>query len=128
MATTPEIPCPHGALKHVFHEPSRMAIVTTLCAREDGCTFGELKTQCGLTDGNLNRHLNALVENGMVQCRKITRRSRGCTQVEVTDTGREQFVAYLRSLEDVLRYTACALAGQEELDGRSWLWSLAAAK
>lgn len=122
MATTPE--SPYAALKRLFHEPHRMALVTALCAHDEGCTFGELKAQCDLTDGNLNRHLKALAEAGVVRSRKVTRPARGCTRIRVTNKGREQFMAYLQSLEDVLRHTARALAAQEPVENNGWLWQV----
>ena len=48
---------PFEALERIFHEPSRMAIMSALCAADGGLTFNELKERCALTDGNLNRHL-----------------------------------------------------------------------
>ncbi len=122
MANTPEPP--YDALKRLFHEPHRMAIVTALCARDEGCTFGELKAQCDLTDGNLNRHLKALTEAAVIRVRKDNRRARSCTRIRMTNEGREQFMAYLQSLEAVLRHTARALAAQESVENNGWLWQL----
>ena len=45
------------ALERVFHEPSRMAILSALCTVRGGMPFTELRDRCGLTDGNLSRHL-----------------------------------------------------------------------
>ena len=59
-------PEPHApdALERLFHEPSRLAIMSALAAAERaGLTFTELKEQCRLTDGNLNRHLAALEDS-----------------------------------------------------------------
>ena len=51
---------PYEALERIFHEPSRLAIMSELCAVHQGLAFNELKERCGLTDGNLSRHLAAL--------------------------------------------------------------------
>ena len=124
MITRTHDPLPHTALKGVFHEPSRMAIVTMLCGSEDGCTFAELKAQCGLTDGNLNRHLKALAEADAVRLLKTERRTRPCTIVFITDTGREHFLAYLRTLEQILRNTAETLSAKETIANQPFLWNI----
>ena len=119
---------PYAALKRLFHEPSRMAIVTVLCGREEGCTFNELKTACTLTDGNLNRHLKALADAGAVEIKKVTRASRYCTRVKVTSAGRYQFIDYLRSLEEVLRHASRSLAAQDgRQEQKEWPWPVVAA-
>ena len=46
-------------LKRIFHEPSRMAIISALC-REETLTFNQLKEECELTFGNLSSHLKIL--------------------------------------------------------------------
>lgn len=114
---------PYEGLKRVFHEPSRMAIVTALCGAEDGLTFGDLKQQCVLTDGNLNRHLKALSEARAIKVEKIYRGKRHYTQVSVTDTGRAHFLDYLRALEDILRQTARTLAAEESLAKAQVMWN-----
>ena len=45
-----------NALERIFHEPNRLAIMSTLCAADEGLAFTDLRDACGLTDGNLNRH------------------------------------------------------------------------
>lgn len=47
-------------LDRVFHERGRLAICSMLVAKPDGVSFTQLQESCGLTDGNLNRHLHAL--------------------------------------------------------------------
>jgi DNA-binding MarR family transcriptional regulator len=113
---------PYTGLKRVFHEPSRMAIMASLCGAEDGLAFGELKTQCALTDGNLNRHIKALVDAGAVLVVKEPSARRARTMVYITDRGREHFVEYLRALENVLRRTAETLAAEENIAKTPALW------
>ncbi len=117
---------PYSALKRVFHEPSRMAIMTSLCGAENGLAFGELKNQCVLTDGNLNRHLKALADAGAVTVVKKQRATRLRTMIYITDAGREHFVDYLRALEDVLRRTAETLAAEENVAKTPLLWHVPA--
>lgn len=117
---------PYAALKGVFHEPSRMALMTALCAAEDGLSFSDLKERCALTDGNLNRHLKALVEVGAARIIKRADQSRTRTFVYITDTGRLQFVDYLRTLEDALRQTAETLASEESIERKRSVWHVPA--
>lgn len=104
---------PYGNLKRTYHEPNRLAIMTVLCGATSSLSFAELKTACGLTDGNLNRHLKALSAESAVRVSKETIRSRPCTRITVTELGRRQFVDYLETLETVLQQTAKTLAAQE---------------
>ncbi len=113
---------PYSALKRVFHEPSRLAIMTALCGAEDGLAFGDLKAQCALTDGNLNRHLKALTDAAAVLVAKEQSASRSRTMVYITDTGREHFVDYLHALELVLRRTAETLTAEESIAKMPALW------
>ena len=108
---------PYDGLEKLFHEPKRLAIVSMLCTAKDGASFAEMKRSCGLTDGNLNRHLNTLEQAGAVRLVKESRRSRPQTFAHLTPTGREQFNAYLRALEGALKLAVDAL--QTEADSRS---------
>jgi len=97
---------PYEAIKTIFHEPSRLAIVSALCNAADGLSFNELKEECDLTDGNLSRHLKALEEQRAVRIKKTFVRSKPLTTVFLTDRGREHFLGYLQALEEVLKKAA----------------------
>ena len=112
---------PYAALRRVFHEPSRMAIVTALCAHQKGLSFGDLKRNCTLTDGNLNRHLKTLADAQAVRVTKVPHGTRECTMVRMTENGKECFLDYLKALEDVLRHTSVALA-EERVEKPAMLW------
>jgi DNA-binding transcriptional ArsR family regulator len=90
-------------LERSIHEPARLALVTTLCAEEGGLGFQELKTECGLTDGNLSRHLKVLEEAGIVRLHKAGRGRSSRTRVSMTAAGRDAFMNYLHSLEKLLQ-------------------------
>jgi len=96
-------------LERIFHEPSRMAIMSALCAAEDGLTFTELKDSCGLTDGNLSRHLKTLEEFGAVRTEKAFVALKPRTTVRLTTAGLARFREYLDALEDVLEKARKAL-------------------
>lgn len=104
-------------LKRVFHEPSRLAIMSALAATDDGLTFTELKEECDLTDGNLSRHLKTLEENGMIAIDKSFVGAKPRTTVQITNDGRQSFVEYLDALANVLLKASDALGRPAE--GRS---------
>lgn len=89
-------------LEKSIHEPARLALVTTLCSEADGLGFQELKSVCGLTDGNLSRHLKVLQDAGIIQVHKAGRGRRSRTRVVMTPAGKDAFLKYLYSLEKVL--------------------------
>jgi predicted ArsR family transcriptional regulator len=74
-----------------------------LVARGAGLSFTELADMCGLTDGNLNRHLHALAEMHIVQLSRVRGNGRPTTVVRITKSGRARFLAYVDELETVIR-------------------------
>ncbi len=101
---------PFAALSRVMHEPNRLALISALAGAVDGLSFGELKGICDLTDGNLNRHLKALEEEGIVAQRKeASGGGRPRTTINLTPSGRRRFVKYLETLEEVLAQAAAAV-------------------
>jgi DNA-binding transcriptional ArsR family regulator len=101
-------------LDRLFHERARLGIVTSLAGNPDGLAFGELKRLCGLTDGNLSRHLSALDEAGYVSMSKDRGGRRPVTMCRLTTTGRERFVSYLAALETALKEGTRAAAETEQ--------------
>jgi DNA-binding HxlR family transcriptional regulator len=104
---------PFQTIKGVFHEPNRLAILSSLCNAENGLSFNELREECELTDGNLSRHLKALEEARVIRIRKTFAKSRPLTTVYITERGRERFVEYLQALEEVLVKAAEAIKTEE---------------
>ncbi len=92
-----------ASLERLFHEPNRLAILSALCAARDGLTFTELRDACRLTDGNLNRHLKALEEDGVVRIRKAFVDAKPRTTVSLTRDGLARFSLYLDALAAVLQ-------------------------
>jgi predicted ArsR family transcriptional regulator len=90
-------------LDRVFHERGRLAICSTLVAHPDGVSFTQLQEVCALTDGNLNRHLHALAEEGIVATERRTGSGRPQTKVSITKAGRNRFLAYIDALEAIVR-------------------------
>jgi DNA-binding HxlR family transcriptional regulator len=110
MATTTDNP--FAALQRVLHEPHRLALVSALAPAVDGLSFNELKGACDLTDGNLNRHLKALEDEGIISQRKAADKGRPRTTVTLTPTGRKRFVKYLETLEEVLVQAAASVGAE----------------
>jgi DNA-binding MarR family transcriptional regulator len=98
----------YEGLDRVIHERARLSLLTSLITHPGGVSFVELKRLCGLTDGNLARHLQVLEENGMVQMTKDGGGARALTTARITGSGRKRYVEYLAILEQVVRDAAAA--------------------
>jgi len=107
----------YEGLDRVIHERARLGILTSLAARKKDVSFGDLKQLCGLTDGNLNRHLKVLEEEKMVQVLKTTARNRPQTVCRITVAGRTRFVQYLATLEKVVKDAAVLMEGNALPEG-----------
>lgn len=96
-------PFAYEGLERLFHERGRLAVCTCLIAHPSGMRFRALQEACGLTDGNLNRHLHALAETGIVGLERSTGHGRPTTIVTISDPGRARFLAYIDELAAVVR-------------------------
>jgi len=96
-------PFAYSGLERIFHERGRLAVCTCLIAHPDGMRFSDLQDACGLTDGNLNRHLHALAEMKIVGLVRHRGDGRPVTIARITKSGRERFLAYIDELESVVR-------------------------
>ena len=113
---TDEAPFAFAGLDRLFHERARLGIVTSLAGHPQGLAFADLKRLCGLTDGNLNRHLQVLEEAGYVIVEKDHDGRRPRTRCRLSDLGRSRFVGYLEALEQVLQAaTSAARIDQDAL-------------
>ena len=101
MTETP--PNAFPGLDRTLHEKARLGILTALVGRPKGLSFTDLMTLCALTNGNLSRHLSVLEEGGIVRIAKGYEGNRPQTVVQMTASGRKQFLDYLGELERVLR-------------------------
>lgn len=98
----------YEGLDRVIHERARLSLLTSLVSNASGVTFVDLKLLCGLTDGNLNRHLQVLEREGLVEVSKGHDRNRPQTVCRITSTGRKRFLEYLSTLEQVVKDAAKA--------------------
>jgi DNA-binding transcriptional ArsR family regulator len=103
----------YESLERIFHEPNRLAIMSALCRSHEGLTFTELKQECGLTDGNLSRHLKALEESGAVTIKKSFVGAKPQTAVILASKGRQQFLHYLEALEQALKQAAASVRAEK---------------
>jgi DNA-binding MarR family transcriptional regulator len=98
----------YDGLDRVIHEKARLSALTSLVAHPKGLVFGDLKQMCGLTDGNLSRHLQVLEEAGLIAIEKGYDRNRPQTICRITAEGRKRYLDYLKVLEQVVRDAANA--------------------
>src|SRR6202008_940316 len=101
----------YDGLDRVIHERARLSVLTSLVAHPKGLVFGDLKQMCGLTDGNLSRHLQGLQEAGLVAIEKGYEHNRPQTVCRLTPFGRQRYLEYLEVLEQVVRDAAGAAKG-----------------
>lgn len=95
-------PFAYEGLERVIHEKARLGILASLATHADGLAFSDLKQQCALTDGNLNRHLQVLQDAGLVDVRKDSGTGRSLTLCRLTSEGRRRFLEYIGVLEQVV--------------------------
>jgi DNA-binding MarR family transcriptional regulator len=98
----------YKGLDRTMHEKARLGVLTSLVAYPKGLVFGDLKRLCGLTDGNLSRHLQVLSDAGLVEISKGYDQNRPQTVCRITPAGRRRFLDYLTVLESVVRDAAKA--------------------
>jgi DNA-binding MarR family transcriptional regulator len=95
-------PFAYEGLDRVIHEHARLSLLTSLITHAEGLSFGELKQFCGLTDGNLSRHLQVLEEAKLITVVKGVEHNRPLTLCRVTALGRRRYIDYLAVLERVI--------------------------
>jgi DNA-binding MarR family transcriptional regulator len=105
MAKT-KAPFAYEGLDRAMHEKARLGVLTSLMVHPRGLAFADLKQLCGLTDGNLSRHLQVLQDAGLVEIIKGYAGNRPHTQCRLTAAGRQRFLDYLAILEQVVRDAA----------------------
>jgi DNA-binding MarR family transcriptional regulator len=92
----------YDGLDRLIHERARLSVLTSLISHAKGQPFGELKELCGLTDGNLNRHLTVLEEAKLIVISKGVEHNRPQTTCRITPLGRKRYIEYLAVLEQVI--------------------------
>ncbi len=118
MAKTDDAPFSYEGLDRVIHEKARLGVLTSLIAHPKGLAFADLKQLCGLTDGNLSRHLQVLQDAGLVEITKGYEGNRPHTRCRLTKNGRRRFLDYLTVLERLVRDAAKAAGKEDAPDAR----------
>lgn len=103
MSNKTNAPFAYEGLDRVIHEKARLGILTSLIGHPKGLAFGDLKRLCGLTDGNLSRHIQVLQDADLVVVQKGYQGNRPHTTCKLTPAGRKQFLKYLDLLEQIVR-------------------------
>jgi len=98
----------YGGLERVIHEKARLGILTAIVAEPHGIAFNDLKELCGLTDGNLSRHLKTLVDAELIAAERDSDAGRPQSIYRLTRVGRARFLEYLAELERVVADAAPA--------------------
>jgi len=109
---TADAPFSYEGLERVMHEKARLGLLSSLVAHPKGLAFADLKQLCGLTDGNLSRHLQVLQEAGLVEITKSFEGNRPQTTCRLTRSGRRRFLDYLALLEQLVK-DAAKTAGED---------------
>ena len=98
-----DAPFAYSGLERIFHERGRLAVCTCLFTHPEGLSFTELQEACGLTDGNLSRHLTALADMDIVAISKESGAGRPMTVCRISKSGRARFLSYIDELETVVK-------------------------
>lgn len=88
-------------LDKIIHEKARLGIMTLLATRPSW-TFGDLKAELEMSDGNLVTHLRTLHDHGYVAVTKEIL-DRPQTSYALTAKGRKSFREYLTILEGIVK-------------------------
>jgi DNA-binding MarR family transcriptional regulator len=104
----------YEGLDRTIHERARLSVLTSLIGHPKGLLFNDLKELCGLTDGNLSRHLAVLQEAGLVEISKGYERNRPQTVCRITREGRDRYLEYLAVLEQVVKDAAAAVKSEAQ--------------
>ncbi|MFD6318899.1 transcriptional regulator [Methylorubrum thiocyanatum] len=115
----PEARFSYEGLDRIIHERARLSVLTSLVSHPRGLAFPDLKRLCGLTDGNLSRHLAVLQEADLVSLEKGYDQNRPQTLCRLTPSGRTRFLDYLGVLEQVVRDAAQAAGKPQNAAGKS---------
>ena len=90
-------------LDKIFHERTRLGVMSILMASHDEISFPELAKKLELTRGNLSVHLKVLEDSGYIKSRKEFVNRKPHTTYYVTEAGKKAFEAYLKLLEQIIK-------------------------
>ncbi|MFC4990091.1 transcriptional regulator [Saliphagus infecundisoli] len=85
----------------LVHQPTRLQIFTHLYANGE-TTFTELKTELGITEGNLASHIQTMEDADCVTVTKQFVDRNPQTSYRLTSRGEELFEAHIQTLETLI--------------------------
>ena len=88
-------------LDPLLHQPLRTQLVAFLAGAGEQ-TFGELKRQLAVSDGNLDAHLKKLLAAGYLSVRKEHGDSRPESFYTLTASGQAALAGYIHALQQLL--------------------------
>lgn len=86
----------------LIHEKGRLSIMTLLSTRGEWA-FQDLKSELGMSDGNLITHLRTLATAGYIKENRDASGTRPRTSYEMTSEGRTAFKTYVEVLEAIVK-------------------------
>ena len=90
-------------LDKVIHERGRLAIMSLMVTKSEW-RFNDLKTELGMSDGNLITHLRTLAKAEYVTLNKEDLGDpKPVTMCRITKKGRKAYDKYLSLLESIIR-------------------------
>ena len=87
---------------HSFSISIRFSIMLILYVHRR-ISFLNLQKLLNLTSGNLNHHLNKLVDENFIEQKKILFSKRPLTFIFITEKGKQEFGQYLDKFKDVIK-------------------------
>jgi DNA-binding MarR family transcriptional regulator len=105
-------PFAYEGLDRIMHERARLGVLTALLAHPKGLPFAAIRNLCGLTDGNLARHLEVLEAAKLIEITK-TAEARPQSLCRIRAEGRKRFLGYLSVLERVLLDAGASSEGDD---------------
>ncbi len=90
--------------ERLVYERVRLGVMSALAVRTE-LTFTELKSQFGVSDGNLSAHVRKLEEAGYVTARRFFEARRPKSVYRLSAAGRAALRRYLAHMEAVIRAT-----------------------
>jgi DNA-binding MarR family transcriptional regulator len=111
----------YPGLDRVIHERARLGVLTSLLTHPGGLPFVTLKQLCGLTDGNLARHVQVLEDADLVDIVRGSELNRPQTIYRISPQGRKRYLEYLAVLEQVVLDATAPVAVDSNTNGKQAL-------
>jgi len=98
-------PGPTPGLDRLLSDPTRLAIMSVLCAVE-WCDFAFVRDSVSLSDSALSKQLATLKKDEYVEQRRTYLGRVPKTTVRATDAGRQRFLGHVEALQRIVERTS----------------------